>query len=677
MTDGELLQRFVGRHDLAAMDELVRRHVDFVYAAARRQLDDPHLAEDVTQAVFLVLAQKAGRVPAQRLTGWLYRTTCYAAANFRKVAARRAYHERRAAMAKAEAVMSDPASNLQADRLLEMLDEGLCSLGPRDREALILRYLQGRDMAAVCAAIGVAEPAARKRITRAVDKLRVYFAARGMSAGNPGVIAALSIAAAQKAPSETVLRASAAACGAGGPAVAAIAKAIAVASAMAKAKVAALALATVVICAAVGTVVVRQMAKSAAAVVIAQPAAATSAPAGDPDAYRALDAIRRAITSPVPRYYTAFHIESTSDRGTGRTNLGTDTVDSHCYRDGDNFDVQFHLRVHWMDGKRPDAEFGNRYIAAAHFIGYDTVGKQPPRSGLYNPDGSKLRSFAIANLDGGDVLEGYLGGDPAPFWEILAACNNLHVVPEATDQPATEPADQKAPRKLLHLAGKGDRGQYDLWCDPQSYTLVAAKVVKGAGDTVWGNTIVGKPFPGSKLALDGFHFDLTVTGTASDASFHRVDQATFVTYQHYSDGGHIESTYKARRTAFELNPDFAARGAFQPELAENTKLNGLNMGGLTRFVWHNHAAELIPGTSTPGSLQAALEHSGPPTAGTGQSSPMLKNGQTSVAMQTTATGGATSGWHAWLMPLLIATLIVMIAAVGIVLALRRGGKSEE
>jgi DNA-directed RNA polymerase specialized sigma24 family protein len=124
LTNDELLRTSVASVDRTELDHLVRQNVDFVYATARRQVGDAHLAEDVTQAVFLVLLQKRAPVKPQHLSGWLFKTTRYAAANAKRMQIRRTHYEYRAPVR-----MSESASDSEPDAMMEMLNEALASRG--------------------------------------------------------------------------------------------------------------------------------------------------------------------------------------------------------------------------------------------------------------------------------------------------------------------------------------------------------------------------------------------------------------------------------------------------------------------------------------------------------------------------------------------------------------------
>src|SRR6185503_18046590 len=88
--DSELLRRYVEANDQEAFEEVVRRYLPLVYAAALRQLNqDSHGAKDVAQAVFSDLASNAPRlIHHPVLAGWLHTACRYAAAKFIRQQAR-------------------------------------------------------------------------------------------------------------------------------------------------------------------------------------------------------------------------------------------------------------------------------------------------------------------------------------------------------------------------------------------------------------------------------------------------------------------------------------------------------------------------------------------------------------------------------------------------------------
>src|ERR1043165_7807940 len=134
MDERELLRRYVQGGDQEAFGLLVERYVDIVYAAAKRQVADAHLAEDVTQAVFIILARRSASVPQNRpLLGWLLTTTRYASSSARRARARREIHEHKAAAMSGK--KSEGRSDVSAwDYLSPLLDEGIHRLRARDRD---------------------------------------------------------------------------------------------------------------------------------------------------------------------------------------------------------------------------------------------------------------------------------------------------------------------------------------------------------------------------------------------------------------------------------------------------------------------------------------------------------------------------------------------------------------
>ncbi|HEY7088511.1 MAG TPA: sigma-70 family RNA polymerase sigma factor [Tepidisphaeraceae bacterium] len=175
------LQQYVQTQSPAAFKALVDQHGGGVYAQCLRQLRDKHLAEDVTQAVFLVLARKARSLPADVvLPAWLFKVTRYACSNALRTQARRAHHEREVAIMNQQNLHSQHPHQDSPGDLELMLDDALARLGRSDRQAIILRYYSGMDTAEVGQSLGLSAESARRRISRAVAKLRDILARRGV-----------------------------------------------------------------------------------------------------------------------------------------------------------------------------------------------------------------------------------------------------------------------------------------------------------------------------------------------------------------------------------------------------------------------------------------------------------------------------------------------------------------
>ncbi|HEX4262827.1 MAG TPA: sigma-70 family RNA polymerase sigma factor [Verrucomicrobiae bacterium] len=196
--DRQLLRQYITDNSEAAFGELVARHVNLVYSAALRRVGgDAHLAQDVSQLVFTDLARKAGSLPENVvLPGWLYRASGYAAAQLMRTNQRRQRREKEAIAM--NALESDRSLDWEAIR--PVLDEALDGLSQSDRDALVLRFFEQRSLAEVGSALGSNEDAARKRVNRALDKLRTRLGHRGLTTTVAALSAAISVNAVQIAP---------------------------------------------------------------------------------------------------------------------------------------------------------------------------------------------------------------------------------------------------------------------------------------------------------------------------------------------------------------------------------------------------------------------------------------------------------------------------------------------
>lgn len=196
LSDFDLLQDFAERGSEEAFRTLVERHVAMVHGVALRAVQDAHRADDVTQAVFILLARKASRLRRGRiLAGWLYRTTRFVAMEAVRAERRRQQHLEDFARMNATSSTSP-----LWEQLAPLLDEVMARLGDIDRNAIVLRFLEERSFADVGNALGTSEAAAKMRVGRALDKLRSAFARRGVVVPTAALLATLSAHSASAAP---------------------------------------------------------------------------------------------------------------------------------------------------------------------------------------------------------------------------------------------------------------------------------------------------------------------------------------------------------------------------------------------------------------------------------------------------------------------------------------------
>lgn len=195
--DMALVREYAQSNSEKAFAALVSRHVNLVYSVALRQVRDSHLAEEVTQGVFIILAGKAKSLsPKTILSGWLCRTARYVSANTLSIQRRRQSREQEAHM---QSILNEPDSDVWT-QLAPHLDEALNSLGEKEHDAVVLRFFDGNELKQVGAAMGTSEDAARMKVNRGLEKLRGFFTKRGITLSTTVIAGAIAVNSVQVAP---------------------------------------------------------------------------------------------------------------------------------------------------------------------------------------------------------------------------------------------------------------------------------------------------------------------------------------------------------------------------------------------------------------------------------------------------------------------------------------------
>jgi RNA polymerase sigma factor (sigma-70 family) len=199
--DQQLLRCYAAEQSEDAFRELVRRHVNLVYSAALRQVRAPQLAEEVAQSAFTDLAQRAGSLKADTvLAAWLHQVTRRTAIDVVRREARRQLREQIATEMNAVSAPNEPNVASAWTDIKPLLDEAISTLDEADRVAVLLRYFENKPLREVGRQLGVSDDAAQKRVSRAVERLRDYFARRGVAASASGLALLVSANAVQSAP---------------------------------------------------------------------------------------------------------------------------------------------------------------------------------------------------------------------------------------------------------------------------------------------------------------------------------------------------------------------------------------------------------------------------------------------------------------------------------------------
>jgi len=200
MEDHELLAEYVQHGSEAAFTSLVQRYTDFVYASAMRQIQNRMFAEEVTQTVFLTLARKAHRIRGNVvLSGWLHCATRFACLEVVRAESRRLQREAGFGRMVALEVDTEESGDVWGQEAL-LLDEAIQSLSSREKTTICLRFFDGKSYQAIAEIQGETEVAAKKRVSRALERLRKFFARRGVLVGAATLGQTLAARAIESAP---------------------------------------------------------------------------------------------------------------------------------------------------------------------------------------------------------------------------------------------------------------------------------------------------------------------------------------------------------------------------------------------------------------------------------------------------------------------------------------------
>ncbi len=197
-SDAELLSEYRAHASSPAFAELVRRHAAMVWRTAARLLGDEHLAEDVTQATFLVLAGKPGAVgDGSRVGGWLHGIAERIARTELRSRARRSRREERVVIMRS--VSGETAE--MAPALVAELDAALSRLPRAVKQVVVLIYLEGRTQAESAEILGRPRGTVARQAKEGLDRLRARLGRRGVGLSSAALLGLLGQEAAIGLPS--------------------------------------------------------------------------------------------------------------------------------------------------------------------------------------------------------------------------------------------------------------------------------------------------------------------------------------------------------------------------------------------------------------------------------------------------------------------------------------------
>jgi RNA polymerase sigma factor (sigma-70 family) len=196
--DMALIREYSDRDSESAFADLVHRHIHLVHSVAFRYVGNSPDAQDVTQAVFVILAKKAASLRQRAtITGWLYETTRFAASALLRTKSRQQAREHEAYM---QSTLNDSNLNEVWRQLAPILEDAMNHLSEKERALLALRFFDNKSAVETAGLLGIRESAAHKRAARALEKLRRFFLKRGINSTSEVIAGAISTNSVQAAP---------------------------------------------------------------------------------------------------------------------------------------------------------------------------------------------------------------------------------------------------------------------------------------------------------------------------------------------------------------------------------------------------------------------------------------------------------------------------------------------
>jgi len=178
MNDKELLIRYAQNNDEQAFGELVKRYYPLVHRTVTASISNAQTAEDVSVSVFEQLARSARNMSSGVVIGgWLFKTAHFLAQNAYRQEMRR--RKRDAEALSLMIIEHRQNENVSENALFSSVESALMGLNERDRNAVVLRHMQGMSLAETAEALGISKDAAEKRVSRGLERLRSKCAKAG------------------------------------------------------------------------------------------------------------------------------------------------------------------------------------------------------------------------------------------------------------------------------------------------------------------------------------------------------------------------------------------------------------------------------------------------------------------------------------------------------------------